>query len=156
MFITFELCGAAGVRSNEELAGSARRERTDMDQETHEAPPPIAWASDALRDVAAERRRQIEAEGWAPEHDDEHGTGGMAIAAACYALADHQRALEVQTLRIGVLWAWTGWSDAWFKPKDARSNLVRAGALIVAEIERLDRAAVKPNAELSGASSTGG
>ncbi|EIP5489386.1 hypothetical protein LS178_001568 [Salmonella enterica] len=30
---------------------------------------------------------------------------------------------------------------AWWKPKGARSDLVRAGALIQAEIERIDRAA---------------
>lgn len=36
------------------------------------------------------------------------------------------------------LWAW---HSRWWKPKDRRCNLVRAGALIVAEIERLDRAA---------------
>lgn len=32
------------------------------------------------------------------------------------------------------------WAKAWWKPRDARSNYVRAGALILAEIERLDRA----------------
>ncbi|MCT5529908.1 hypothetical protein LZL70_30340, partial [Pseudomonas aeruginosa] len=43
---------------------------------------PQAWL-----DVQAERRRQVEAEGWTPEHDDEHSHGQMARAAACYALA---------------------------------------------------------------------
>jgi hypothetical protein len=33
------------------------------------------------------------------------------------------------------------WSREWWQPKDRRRDLVRAGALIVAEIERLDRAA---------------
>src|SRR5690606_39870520 len=42
----------------------------------------------AARDVLAERRRQIEAEGWTPEHDDEHSTQELAFAAACYATAD--------------------------------------------------------------------
>lgn len=32
-------------------------------------------------------------------------------------------------------------SRDWWKPKDRRRNLVKAGALIVAEIERLDRLA---------------
>jgi hypothetical protein len=35
------------------------------------------------------------------------------------------------------------WEDKWWKPKDRRRDLVRAGALIVAEIERLDRLAAK-------------
>jgi hypothetical protein len=33
------------------------------------------------------------------------------------------------------------WHDDWWKPKDRRRDLIRAAALIVAEIERLDRAA---------------
>ena len=31
------------------------------------------------------------------------------------------------------------WDASWWKPKDRRRDLVRAGALIIAEIERLDR-----------------
>lgn len=31
------------------------------------------------------------------------------------------------------------WDDVWWKPKDPRTNLVKAGALILAEIERMDR-----------------
>lgn len=34
------------------------------------------------------------------------------------------------------------WQRKWWKPKDPRRDLVRAGALIIAEIERIDRAAV--------------
>ncbi|MFF6478997.1 hypothetical protein ACET4O_30975, partial [Pseudomonas aeruginosa] len=37
---------------------------------------PQAWI-----DVQEERRRQITAEGWTPEHDDEHSHGQMARAA---------------------------------------------------------------------------
>lgn len=40
----------------------------------------------AALDVLAERRRQIEAEGWTPEHDDEHSNGELSDAAGCYAL----------------------------------------------------------------------
>ena len=36
--------------------------------------------------IAAERQRQIEAEGWTPGHDDTHDRGELARAAACYAL----------------------------------------------------------------------
>lgn len=39
----------------------------------------------AARDVLAERQRQVSAEGWTPEHDDEHRSGDMARAAASYA-----------------------------------------------------------------------
>jgi len=108
------------------------------------APPEPAsqGVSDAARGVLAERERQVSVEGWTPDHDDEHASGSMAIAAACYALTTRRRELEVQTVSMEKLWQWTGWSSQWFKPKDSRSNLVRAGALILAEIERLDRAAL--------------
>lgn len=98
--------------------------------------PLLQWSSQAVLDVAAERRRQIEAEGWTPEHDDEHKGGGMAFAAAAYAV--HSGAGPSMS---GSLWRWTGWASTWFKPKNPRADLVRAGALILCEIERLDRAA---------------
>jgi hypothetical protein len=81
----------------------------------------------ALTDIAAERVRQIEAEGWTPEHDDAHDVGELADAAACYARGE----------QMSSVWPW---SDEWWKPSDRRRNLIKAGALIVAEIERLDRA----------------
>lgn len=82
-------------------------------------------------DVLAERRRQIESEGWTPEHDDEHSLGEMAGAAACYANnAGLGRVLPPRS------WPWDA---SWWKPKDRRRDLVRAAALLLAEIERLDR-----------------
>lgn len=86
----------------------------------------------AARDVLAERRRQIEAEGWTPEHDDEHSNGEMARAALCYITAKERSHLPTVPLK----WPW---SDAWWKPDGYRCNLIKAGALILAEIERLDR-----------------
>jgi hypothetical protein len=89
----------------------------------------------ALADVATERKRQIEIEGWTPEHDDEHDDTQLAGAAACYALATvaHWAARPA----IAQLWPWDA---SWWKPADdPRRNLVKAGALILAEIERLDR-----------------
>lgn len=91
--------------------------------------------TEAAKDVLAERHRQVSVEGWTPEHDDEHDTGEMARAAACYALGKP----EVHGYRVGAhvtLWPWD-WK--WWKPKNRRRDLVRAGALILAEIERLDR-----------------
>lgn len=90
-------------------------------------PPPERTA---VEDIAAERRRQIEQEGNTRAHDDSHVNGELAFAAACYATScpfQHDG---------GQLWPWD-WS--YWKPKNRRFDLVRAGALIVAEIERLDR-----------------
>lgn len=99
-----------------------------------------ATANSALADVAAERHRQIEVEGWTPGHDEEHEDGQLAIAAATY--ANHAASSEYDREH-GTFWRvlWP-FSDRWWKPTDRRRDLVKAGALIIAEIERLDRAAV--------------
>lgn len=89
-----------------------------------------------IESIAAERRRQIEAEGWTPEHDDEHRHGELAAAAATYAW---EAACPGASLNNPPT-SWP-WSAKWWKPRDRRSNLVRAGALIAAEIDRLDRRA---------------
>jgi hypothetical protein len=101
----------------------------------------------AERDVIAERRRQVEGEGWTAEHDDEHHGGSLADAAACYAAhtALPSRIARTEDYRGGEtlvpsIWP-SSWSPFWWKPKDRRRDLVRAGALIIAEIERHDRLA---------------
>ncbi len=96
---------------------------------------PQAWL-----DVQAERRRQITAEGWTPEHDDEHSHGQIARAAACYALAGSS-APNDGTAALLVSLAWP-WDQQWWKPTSARRDLVKACALALAEIERLDRAGI--------------
>ncbi len=115
-----------------------------------DAAPAEQVQTDAARDVLAERQRQTEKEGWTPEHDDEHEGGSLAKAAACYALhaagRDAWSAQSYQAARPptdgpsdeGTLWPW---DREWWKPKSPRRDLVRAGALILAEIERIDRAA---------------
>ncbi|WP_410734112.1 ead/Ea22-like family protein [Citrobacter freundii] len=89
----------------------------------------------AILDVVAERQRQKTIEGWTPEHDDEHCNGELAMAAVCYIN-------ETGTVNRngGKPWGWP-WDASWWKPKTRRRNLVKAGALILAEIERIDRAA---------------
>ncbi|HGQ7806911.1 TPA: hypothetical protein ACL1ZF_004946 [Pseudomonas aeruginosa] len=87
---------------------------------------PQAWL-----DVQAERRRQITAEGWTPEHDDLYCAAELPRAAAAYILNGANDEAPA-------IWPF---SAKWWKPRDARSNYVRASALILAEIERLDRAA---------------
>lgn len=96
--------------------------------------------SQAARDVLAERRRQVDAEGWTPEHDDEHSMGTLAEAAACYALGKHAISTGRPYNTFVTLWPW---DMGWWKPtpNNRRRELIKAGALILAEIERLDRAA---------------
>lgn len=91
--------------------------------------------SQALQDVAAERLRQISAEGWSTEHDDEHAPGQLSDAGGCYAL----NAFEDDKMREGYEPDWWPWERHWYKPGTPRRDLVKAAALIVAEIEHLDR-----------------
>jgi hypothetical protein len=95
--------------------------------------------SSVIRDISNERLRQIQAEGWTPEHDDEHTRGQLAMAAAYYAIS-HLARKDGRCPYAALLWPW---SMDWLKRKSRRHDLVRAGALIVAEIERLDRQAAK-------------
>ncbi|MBH3721636.1 hypothetical protein [Pseudomonas aeruginosa] len=88
---------------------------------------PKAWL-----DVQAERRRQITAEGWTPEHDDLYCAAELPRAAAAYILNGANDEAPA-------IWPFVA---KWWKPRDARSNYVRASALILAEIERLDRACI--------------
>ena len=103
-----------------------------------------AFPSKAAQDVLAERERQKSVEGWTPEHDDAHSEGDLAKAAACYAAPRFHANTELKVGPIGWPWSWE-----WWKPKDRRCDLVRAGALIAAEIDRLDRL-TKREAETQG------
>ena len=84
-----------------------------------------------IAEIASERHRQKTVEGWTAEHDDRHSDASMAMAASCYADADPYRGNP--PLR----WPW---ALRWWKPTTRRRDLIKAAALIVAEIERLDRA----------------
>ena len=102
--------------------------------------------SKAEYDVLSERSRQVLEEGWDAAHDDEHTDGGMAIAAACYALIGTSADRYLSRGVASTLWGYTGWATSWFKPKTIRRNLVRAAALLIAEIERIDRAEARRTA----------
>lgn len=112
-------------------------------------PTSDGWRTKAVEDVLAERKRQIEAEGWTPEHDNVHSDGQMAAAAACYALASdgvnyvERLGMRGHVHQRRIIWPW---GREWWKPSSRRRNLVKAGALILAEIERLDRIPAGPTA----------
>jgi hypothetical protein len=83
--------------------------------------------SSVLREIEKERRNQIE-RGFTPDHDDDHIHGGLRAAAICFVEPDAMFA------------DYWPWSD--YKPdlSNHRVNLIKAAALLVAEIERMDRA----------------
>lgn len=99
--------------------------------------------SKALIDVQAERQRQIDYEGFTLSRDDTYEYGQLAGAAGCYARHVNARSWvfpirpdDYQCEPVPVAWPWgaSGW-----KPTSPRRDLVKAGALILAEIERIDR-----------------
>ena len=100
-----------------------------------------------IEEIAAERKRQIEAEGFVDQHDEEHDHGELSQAAAVYAAhasaeinSNHEEPnfSDAHTAQYFVQHGWP-WADDCWKPKNPRRDLIRAAALIVAEIERLDR-----------------
>lgn len=94
-----------------------------------------------IMEIARERERQMGAEGWSLGYDDSHVHGELAQAAGCYAL--HAGLPTPAQVAPGMSPQDWPWDTKWWKPKDRRRDLVRAAALIVAELERLDRAAPK-------------
>jgi hypothetical protein len=100
--------------------------------------------------IAKERQRQIDKEGWTAEHDDHHNHGDLSAAARCYTLCAWRQLMGKQC-------GWTDdqfdfiilerewpWDRTWWKPSpDPIRNLEKAGALISAEIDKLQRM-VKP------------
>ena len=128
----------------------ATDEPSELDVETQFTPASIATNSPELtlaaRDVLTERRRQIVTLERDADHDnDNNEVGDLAAAACCYAL----NAVCQMDSQIHGPATWSEsepppmWPDNWlftyWKPRGARRDLVRAGALILAEIDRLDR-----------------
>jgi hypothetical protein len=108
---------------------------------------PESTPQDGAALIAAERQRQVGVEGWTPEHDDKYTRDQLLSAARNYMEIGSFIAMtgrtDGETFYRGMppeagLWPWTG---EWWKPDytDAVRNLVKAGALIAAEIDRIQR-----------------
>jgi hypothetical protein len=98
--------------------------------------------------IAAERQRQIDKEGYDATHDDGHDGHEIAFAALAYISLAVNRAVFVMREGQGFIqfidpWAETGWSPMDREPTQIDA-LVKAGALIAAEIDRLLRASPLP------------
>lgn len=117
-----------------------RDERDELRAKVEELEQTIAANAlgQAEIDVVHERRRQVHAKGWTPEHDDEHDDCSLAAAAACYIIGSSEL-----TYKGAQVWP-RGWN---FKGpitgENYRRALVKGAALALAEIERIDRAADK-------------
>ena len=109
----------------------------------------------ALGDIVVERDKQRRVLGYGNDRDDQYTVGQLASAAAMYAYAstfldakrDYLRTARTDqdgsTITINLLRHL--WPNNWKPPTwhDRRHQLVKAGAMIVAEIERIDRLAEK-------------
>ena len=103
--------------------------------------------------IAEERIRQHNQEGYSVAHDDAHDLGELAVAALCYATVASAQVVEdrgAQQYTPAVLarcsdglltWPWSG--KDWKPAADPIRNLIKAGALLAAEIDRLQRLAEK-------------
>lgn len=102
---------------------------------------PTGATEDGATMIAAERRRQVKTEGWTAEHDDDWEDGQLGRAAEAYRLAASGMLAgsTAKTWKVPPhIWPW---AHCWWKPSDDPiRNLVKAGALIAAEIDRLRRA----------------
>jgi len=103
--------------------------------------------TDVINEIWQERLRQIGEEDYTVTHDDEHTDFSLSKAAACYAdcAATHfDIEDEYEVIEAPRDWPW---DDKFWKPKTPRRDLVRAAALIIAEIERIDRAKAREAAQ---------
>ena len=99
--------------------------------------------------IAEERERQVE-KGFDEAHDCLHESSELAWAACYYAipcmLSDKCGCGSLIMVTPEALFAQTGWSSLWAKRKgfdDRIRDLVKAGALIAAEIDRLHNEALE-------------
>lgn len=121
---------------NWEAAVSLSEENVELKRKLYAAENQIAELeartfNPAILDVIAERQRQKAVEGWTSEHDDKYGKSQLLWASSCYVLNTIQ-----PFNRIPMDWPW---APEWWKPTNPRRDMVKAGALILAEIERIDR-----------------
>lgn len=90
--------------------------------------------------IAEERQRQIDEELYTSEHDAEHTDDSIAYAAACYTIPENGRNIYAGqnglSNILNTLWPWDKhcWKPS---PDDRIRELTKAGALIAAEIDRL-------------------
>lgn len=97
-------------------------------------------ATQGTLDVAAERMRQITDEGYTQSHDALYTRQPLISAALCYAehsLLNGNRLTEAYRLTEPNPYNWP-WNACHWKPTTPRRDLVKAAALIIAEIDRMD------------------
>lgn len=85
-----------------------------------------------IEQIEKERKRQVSEKGYTAKHDDAHKSGQIANHAAALATTwldcvDTMYPYSEEAIKMGL------------KNQDRKTQLIKAGALIVAELERLER-----------------
>lgn len=75
--------------------------------------------------IKAERRRQRDEEKFTPEHDERYPAGTLLAAGRCYLASGLGQARPE---------GWP-WDEFWWKPRGPKEDLIRGGALFMAEME---------------------
>jgi len=133
----------AAYRERDALAEENRRLRYENELLRNERLLTDVYSfTEAVGLIAEERLRKIDGKGYTPEHDDQHTDGSLAECA---------KAILDGGPNPGDEW----WEGAAHRicckhESDRLRQLVIAGAMIVAEIERLQRASPSPAATLPG------
>ncbi len=97
--------------------------------------------------IAQERIRQIQEEGFTEQHDEGYIEEELVDAAHCYINAKRYREVYLQEDNIPLRWPWD--EEYWHpSPSNRKRELVIAGALIAAEIDRILRIESKANSKL--------
>lgn len=98
--------------------------------------------------IAEERQRQIDVEGYTPQHDSQHLPSEFIYAAIAYTEAakvgvncmemgnTNENEIRFRKIDMGIDFPW-GWAN--FKPTTDLRDLIKAGALIAAAIDRLQQ-----------------
>lgn len=93
-----------------------------------------------IAEILDERARQALEEGFTRLHDDRaNNHGELAKAASAYAFPIYLQAGEHKPAQ-PIQWEW---DPRWYKSTTKRRYYIKAAALLVAEIERLDRQTAK-------------
>ena len=143
----------------EMLVGWRRKPGSRFGDQAFRMNRPMAWVTrgeptPGVRIVMAERRRQKVFEGFDDERDDGYVNGELAQAAECYERDPSERVLEIRRDGIDPPEGWP-WDSSWWKPGLRIRELAKAGALYLAEHDRLSRAGLADEAAAMAKRSVG-
>lgn len=140
-----------GVKHN--ALHDARHEAKQLAAVLRAMEAPALKLTAAAHDVLTERTRQVAQEGYDTEHDDSHVNDEIAAMAALFVMPEAARDWDTSSTGYGRTLAEAMLPPDWNYPRlgDRRDQLVKGAAMALADIERIDRAAIAAQAAQGGA-----